>query len=88
MDAVYRLDFLCKSDIIVECKAVTELTSIHRSQLFNYLRLTKLSCGILVNFAPHFATIERYFYDKRNWGDTYREWKHCQKPIEKVVPVV
>jgi len=64
MTAVYRLDFLCKSDIIIECKAVTELSNIHRSQLFNYLRLTKYPCGILVNFAPRFATIERYFYDK------------------------
>ena len=25
MEANYRLDFLCKEDIIVECKAVTEL---------------------------------------------------------------
>ena len=64
MNAVYRLDFLCMNDIIVECKAVVELTNIHRSQLFNYLRLTKFPCGILVNFAPRFATIERYFYDK------------------------
>ena len=64
MTAVYRMDFLCKSDIIIECKAVAELSNIHRSQLFNYLRLTKFPCGILVNFAPRFANIERYFYDK------------------------
>lgn len=64
MTTVYRLDFLCKSDIIVECKAVVELINIHRSQLFNYLRLKKFPCGILVNFAPRFATNERYFYDK------------------------
>ena len=64
MSAVYRLDFLCKKDIIIECKSISELTNIHRSQLFNYLRLTKLPCGILVNFAPRFATIERYFYDR------------------------
>jgi GxxExxY protein len=64
MSTTYRLDFLCKEDIIVECKSVAELTSIHRAQLFNYLRLTKFPCGILVNFAPYFATIERYFYDK------------------------
>ena len=66
MNAVYRLDFLCKNDIIVECKAVSELTNIHRSQLFNYLRLTKFPCGILVNFTPPFATIERYFFDKES----------------------
>ena len=64
MAAEYRLDFLCKENIIVECKSVQELANIHRAQLFNYLRLTKYSCGILVNFAPQFATIERYFFDK------------------------
>ena len=63
MDAEYRIDFLCKGDVIVECKAVSVLTSTHRAQLFNYMRLLKMPCGIIVNFYPKFATIERYFYD-------------------------
>ncbi|MBQ8656106.1 MAG: GxxExxY protein [Prevotella sp.] len=63
MSAEYRIDFLCKQDIIIECKAVVELSSIHRAQLFNYMRLLNFPCGILVNFAPKFATIERYFLD-------------------------
>ena len=63
MNAVYKLDFLCKGNIIVECKSVQELTSVHRAQLYNYMHLTKVPCGILVNFMPSFATIERYFYD-------------------------
>lgn len=65
MTAEYRLDFLCKSNIIVECKSVVEISNIHRAQLFNYLRITKYPCGILVNFAPNFATIERYFFDSQ-----------------------
>ena len=64
MEATYRIDFLCKDDIIVECKAVAELTTNHRAQLFNYMRLLRKPCGVLVNFAPKFATIERYFYDE------------------------
>ena len=63
MHALYRIDFLCKSQIVVECKAVSELNNNHRAQLFNYLRLLELPCGILVNFTPQFAAIERYFYD-------------------------
>lgn len=63
MNATYKLDFLCKGNVIVECKSVTELTGAHRAQLYNYMFLTKASCGILVNFMPSFATIERYFYD-------------------------
>ena len=64
MNAAFRIDFLCKDDIIVECKSVPKLIVDHRAQLFNYMRLLKLSCGILVNFMPKFAEIERYFYDE------------------------
>lgn len=63
MNAKYRLDFVCMSQIIVECKAVEQLSVNHRAQLFNYMRLTRLPMGILVNFSPKSAEIERYFFD-------------------------
>ena len=63
MNAKYRLDFVCMDQIIVECKAVEQLSVNHRAQLFNYMRLTKLPMGILVNFSPKSAEIERYFLD-------------------------
>lgn len=66
MSTTFRLDFLCKEDIIVECKSVSEIDNLNRAQLFNYMRLLKKPCGILVNFAPSFAIIERYLYDKNN----------------------
>ena len=59
----FIVDFLCKNDIIVECKSVAELINVHRAQLHNYLRLTKSTCGILVNFFPDYFELERYFYD-------------------------
>lgn len=61
MESTYRVDFLCKGNVVVECKAVAELVSNHRAQLFNYMRLLKCPCGILVNFSPRYAEIERYF---------------------------
>ncbi len=63
MSAEYRIDFLCKEKIIVECKSVAELTNTHRAQLFNYMRLQRKPCGILVNFSNKQVEIERYFYD-------------------------
>ena len=36
------------------------------AQLFNYLRLLKKPCGILVNFAPRNYELERYFFDIEN----------------------
>ena len=55
---------ICKGDIIVECKAVDELTNNMRAQLYNYMRLLKHPCGIIVNFASKTAQVERYFFDK------------------------
>lgn len=66
LKAEYRLDFLCKGDVVLECKAVTALLPVHRAQLFNYMRLLKLPCGVIVNFFPPYAAIERYFYDAEN----------------------
>lgn len=49
--------------IIVECKAVDNLTDAHRQQLWNYMRLTGINIGILYNFAPVYAKCEKYYYD-------------------------
>ena len=57
------MDFVCFCNVIVECKAVKKITSEHRAQLFNYMRLTQLRVGVLVNFAKRYVEIERYFYD-------------------------
>ena len=64
MEATYRVDFLVKDDIIVELKSVDSLINEHKAQLFNYMRLMNATVGILVNFYPKFAEIERYFYNK------------------------
>ncbi len=66
MESTYRLDFLVNDDIIVELKSVESLSNEHKAQLFNYLRLLKASVGILVNFYPRFAEIERYFFDSES----------------------
>ena len=62
LEKYYQMD-LVVGDVVVELKSVSDLTSAHRTQLFNYLRLLKVPCGILVNFAPKYAVIERYVYD-------------------------
>jgi GxxExxY protein len=65
MKAEYRIDFLCHNNIIIECKAIPELTNINRAQLFNYMRLMQKPCGVLVNFYPTSAEVERYFFDEK-----------------------
>lgn len=53
----YKPDFLCFDKIIVEIKAVSELAPEHEAQLVNYLRITKMRLGFLVNFG-HYPKLE------------------------------
>jgi len=45
-----RLDLLVEKQLIVEIKAVEQLTSLYQSQLLTYLKLTGLRLGLLINF--------------------------------------
>ena len=66
----HYVDFLCKDNIFVECKAVEKLIAEHRQQLWNYMRLTKNRVGLLYNFAPMRDECERYYYNSES-GQMY-----------------
>jgi len=46
----YVADLVVEGRIIVECKAVSSLDSVHEAQLLNYLKATGLRVGLLLNF--------------------------------------
>lgn len=62
MKKFYKMDIVV-GDIIIELKSVKKLTSAHRIQLFNYLRLTRQPIGLLINFGGESLQGERYAYD-------------------------
>jgi len=49
----YIPDFMCYEKIIVELKAVTQVTDEHRAQVLNYLKATGYRLGLLLNFGHH-----------------------------------
>jgi GxxExxY protein len=53
LSQTYKPDFVCYDRIIVEIKAVSQLTEDHRAQVHNYLKATGYRLALLVNFATH-----------------------------------
>jgi GxxExxY protein len=47
---VQRLDIVVAGQIVLEVKSVERLNPVHHAQLLNYLRISKLNVGFLVNF--------------------------------------
>ena len=45
----YAADFVCYDKIVVELKALSELSSDHEAQVLNYLKTSGLRLGLLIN---------------------------------------
>jgi GxxExxY protein len=59
----YRADFVCFSEIIVEFKALSRLSTVEEAQLLNYLKATGLKRGLLINFGT--SSLQ---YKRLVWG--------------------
>lgn len=62
----FRADIVIENKIIVELKAVQNLSLIHEAQLVNYLTATKIDCGLLINFGGKRIEIKRKFRTYRH----------------------
>ena len=50
LDCGYRLDLLVENRLILEIKSVDKLLPIHEAQILTYMKLAKVSVGLLINF--------------------------------------
>jgi GxxExxY protein len=50
---IFQPDFICYDKMVVEIKAASSLTDVHRAQVHNYLKATGYRLGILANFNNH-----------------------------------
>jgi GxxExxY protein len=51
----YVADIVVEDRVIVELKAVSQLTKAHEVQLVNYLKATRLEVGLLINFGDQIS---------------------------------
>ena len=46
----FKIDLLIEDSVIVEIKSVNQISSAHEMQLVNYLTITGINNGLLINF--------------------------------------
>ena len=63
LQQIYKPDLICYDQIILELKAVKDISPEHKAQVINYLKATNLKLGLLINFGSHpKAQIERFAF--------------------------
>ena len=50
LKTIYRTDFICHGTVIIEIKALQELSGREEAQMLNYLKASCLTKGLLINF--------------------------------------
>ena len=61
----YRADFVCFDSVVVEFKAIAQLTGADESQLINQLKATGLNRGLLINFGSASLEYKRFVFNLR-----------------------
>jgi len=56
----FNADFVVFDKIILEVKSVSNLVDQHYSQTLNYMRISKLKIGLVVNFGQDSVKIKRF----------------------------
>lgn len=63
----FRPDFVCFNKIIVELKAVDDFADEHFAQVYNYLKATGMSLGLLINFGKKSLDYKRIPCERKWW---------------------
>src|SRR5687768_1769590 len=50
LDAVYKADFICFGQVVVELKAHRKTIDVDTAQVIHYLKATRFETGLLLNF--------------------------------------
>jgi GxxExxY protein len=66
LNCEYRPDFICFGSVIVELKALGQLSGIEESQLLNYLKVTGFQTGLLLNFGRKSLEQRRFVSTQRS----------------------
>lgn len=63
LNKTYHPDFVCYDQVIVEIKAISNLSGNEEAQIINYLKASGLKIGLLLNFGSKSLEHRRFVYN-------------------------
>ena len=63
LNKTYQPDFICYDEVLVEIKAISNLTGIEEAQIINYLKASGFKIGLLLNFGSKSLEHKRFVYN-------------------------
>jgi GxxExxY protein len=72
----YRADFICFGEIVVELKAISQLTGTDEAQIINELKATHLNRALLINFGASSLEYRRLVFNLRESAKSADEIKN------------
>ena len=70
--AYYKADFICFGSVIVEIKALQQLSGTEEAQVLNYLKASGLTKSLLINFGAKRLQYKRLVYNPQISADQRR----------------
>ena len=64
LDTSYCADFICYRSVVVELKALSQMSGTEEAQVINYLKATGLQVGLLINFGTRSLEHRRFVLSK------------------------
>jgi GxxExxY protein len=75
----YRADFICFETVLVETKAISQLTGADRAQVINALKTTGITRGLLFNFGAPSLEYERVAFDPSHSSNLRKSAKSAEE---------
>ncbi len=77
LKTIYRADFVCFDNVIVELKALPKISGKEKAQVINYLKAANFDKGILLNFGTESLQYERL-------ANTWRKSAQSAQSVDKI----